>query len=445
MVKSMKTSYRKIICLAAALCLFGTALASVSKIDANASAAAEPQTWEFDKLMAPVWEGETSYMESVLPVENQYGGIDPIQLLYPIEEVIEVKNSELTVTYQKGVDYVVAGGKLIIAEDGAIPTMSYSEFHPTTGQTGFEDVNGGYICFSEGDYFHSKQIVVTYTHTETYEGYIPEGKSDLLPNVTTKLQKGEEIDLLVLGDSISVGANSSGWIGTNPYIPTYPELFAKYLATVYGGKVSLENPSVGGKDIIWGMNKINGVLETSDNVDLAVIAFGMNDGSKDATTFVEYANIIVDSIKTKFPEADVMLVATMLPNPDAKFFNLNQANFYDAMVETCEKEGVAVVNMTGVHESLLQRKRYADMTGNNVNHPNDYLARVYAQTLFATLQEEKQQSDCEIPADSTIGGEQQDSAILGFLSGCSGTVSLTVCGVTALGAAAIALNKKKDD
>ena len=440
----MKT-YQKIICATAALCLFGTALASVSKIEVKASSPVELQTWELDELMTPVWEGETSYMETVLPVESQYGGIEPIQLLYPIEEVLEVKNAELTVTYKKGVDYAVAGGKLIIADDGAIPIMSYEEFHPTTGQAGFEDVNGGYICFSEGDYFHSKQIVVTYTHTEEYEGYIPEGKADLLPNVSAKLQKGEEIDLLVFGDSISVGANSSSFIEANPYIPTYPELFAKQLATVYDSKINLVNPSVGGMGVDWGLTQIDTILSLRNKVDLAVIAFGMNDGRMTSATFAQKIGELANKGREKIPEAEEMLVATMLPNPDARGFNLNQAKFYDAMVEMCEQEGVAVVNMTGVHESLLQRKNYADMTGNNVNHPNDYLARVYAQTLMATLQEEKQESDCEIPADSTIGSSQQDSTVLDLLSGCSSTASLTVCGVTALGAAAIALNKKKDD
>ena len=58
--------------------------------------------------MTPVWEGNISYMETVLPVENEYGGIDPIELLYPIGQVIEVKNAELTVTYQKGIDYAVS-------------------------------------------------------------------------------------------------------------------------------------------------------------------------------------------------------------------------------------------------------------------------------------------------------------------------------------------------
>ncbi len=435
--------FQKIICATAEPGLLGTALAGVSNVKANAYSPVPVQEWDFDEIMAPVWEGDTSYMETVLPVESQYGGIEPIQLLYPIDEILEVKNAELTVTYKKGVDYAVSGGKLIIADDGAIPIMSYEEFHPTTGQMGFEDVNGGYICFSEGDYFHSKQIVVTYTHTEEYEGYIPEGKRDLLGNVYAKLQKGEEIDLLVFGDSISVGANSSGFIEASPYIPTYPELFAKQLAAVYDSRINLVNPSVGGMGVDWGLTQIDTILSLRSRVDLAVIAFGMNDGRMASATFAQKIGELANKVREKNPDADVMLVATMLPNPDARGFNLNQSKFYDAMVEMCEQEGVAIVNMTGMHESLLQRKNYADMTGNNVNHPNDYMARVYAQTLFATLQAQK--SDCEIPADSTIGSQQQDSTILDLISGCTGTVSLSLCGVTALGAAAIVLNKKKDD
>ena len=95
--------------------------------------------------------------------------------------------------------------------------------------------------------------------------------------------------------------------------------------------------------------------------------------------------------------------------------------------------------MTGMHASLLEKKRYADMTGNNVNHPNDYLARVYAPTLFATLQEKAVE---EIPADES----EQDATVLEqLLSGCSGSASIGLCTMAATGVAAVALKKKKDD
>lgn len=434
----MMRRFIKIICAVAALCLFATAPAGISTT--NVSAKSVRPLYEFDEIMTPVWEGNISYMETVLPVENEYGGIDPIELLYPIGQVIEVKNAELTVTYQKGIDYAVSGGKLLIADDGNIPVMSYSEFHPATGQSGMEDKNGGYICFSEGDYFHSKQIVVTYTHTETYAGYVPEGKGNLLPKVTEKLNKGEDLDLLVFGDSISVGANSSSLVGASPYMPTYPELFVQQLKTAYGSKINLTNPSVGGKRIAWGLDEINGALENQNDLDLAVLAFGMNDGRMSALEFAQKISTLAERVQERFPDAEVMLVATMLPNPDAEKFDLNQNEFHDMMLEYCQEEGVAVVDMTAVHEGLLQRKRYADMTGNNVNHPNDYMARVYAQTLFATLQQ-----PIETPPSTDPDGQQSGTVVDQLLSGCTSTLSLAASTVTVLCAAAITLKKKKDD
>ena len=428
----------KIICAFAALCLFATAPVGVSTT--NASAMSSKPLYNFEEIMTPVWEGAISYMETVLPVENEYGGIDPIQLLYPINQVIEVKNAELTVTYQKGIDYAVSGGKLLIAEDGNIPVMSYDEFYPSVGQNGMENKNGGYICFHEGDFFHHRQIVVTYTHTESYEGYVPEEKGQLLPKVTEKLSKGEKLDLLVFGDSISVGANSSDLINASPYMPIYPELLAKQLKSVYGSKVNLTNPSVGGKGVEWGLKEINGILENQNNVDLAVLAFGMNDGAMYDLEFAQAMSALAERVRERFPAAEIILVATMLPNPEARNYNLHQAEFHDMMLEYCQEEGIAVADVTAVHKSLLQRKNYADMTGNNVNHPNDYMARVYAQTLFATLQQ-----TVETSPSTDSDGQENGTFVKRLLSGCSSTLSLTVGTMTALSASAITLKKKKDD
>ena len=81
--------------------------------------------------------------------------------------------------------------------------------------------------------------------------------------------------------------------------------------------------------------------------------------------------------------------------------------------------------MTSIHQSLLARKSYADMTGNNINHPNDYLARVYAQTLLATVQKKS--------------GEQNGSK-----GGCNAAVESAFC-VPTVAALAIALKKKKGE
>ena len=252
--------------------------------------------YNIEEMLSPVWEGDTSYMESVLPVENEYGGVDPIQLLYPIEEILSVQNAQLTVTYQQGVDYVVSGGKLIIAEEGNIPTLSHAEYHPTTGQAGFESIEGGYVCFHEGSWYHDRQIVVTYKHSARYDGYVPEGKAELLQNVLQKLNGKEDVDLLVLGDSISVGANSSSFVGASPNLPTYTQLFKMKLEAAYGVKVNLTNPSVGGKGVLWGIEQTDVILSKQADLDLAVIAFGMNDGSMSAAFFSDRVGAIISKI-----------------------------------------------------------------------------------------------------------------------------------------------------
>jgi hypothetical protein len=57
----------------------------------------------------------------------------------------------------------------------------------------------------------------------------------------------------------------------------------------------------------------------------------------------------------------------MLPNKEAKGFFMNQVNYEHALLQL-EESGIAVCNMAEVHSALLKRKKYRDMTGNNVNH-----------------------------------------------------------------------------
>lgn len=40
---------------------------------------------------------------------------------------------------------------------------------------------------------------------------------------------------------------------------------------------------------------------------------------------------------------------------------------------------------TGSSKEIGKRKRYIDITGNWLNHPNDYLARILAQVVIKTL------------------------------------------------------------
>jgi acyl-CoA thioesterase-1 len=58
--------------------------------------------------------------------------------------------------------------------------------------------------------------------------------------------------------------------------------------------------------------------------------------------------------------------------------------YRDELAELCER-GIALADMTSVWSEFLKRKKDSDLTGNGVNHPNDFGHRVYAQVLSALL------------------------------------------------------------
>ena len=91
----------------------------------------------------------------------------------------------------------------------------------------------------------------------------------------------------------------------------------------------------------------------------------------------------MDTARTANPDVEFILVSPILANPDT-YFNGTQSKYLPALLEL-ETEGTCVADLTSIHTYLLQKKTYTDMTGNNVNHPNDFLIRFYAQVLEATL------------------------------------------------------------
>ena len=63
--------------------------------------------FDLEKFLYPVWQGEVSYAEAAFVRESENGGIEPIELLYPIDEIISVRNAALDTLYTEGVDYTV--------------------------------------------------------------------------------------------------------------------------------------------------------------------------------------------------------------------------------------------------------------------------------------------------------------------------------------------------
>jgi acyl-CoA thioesterase-1 len=156
------------------------------------------------------------------------------------------------------------------------------------------------------------------------------------------------------------------------------------LEAAYGAKVTLENLAVGGTSTDWGVTNIGKVIDAKP--DLVILAFGMNDSSgRPAKDYGANTGKMIVAVKKALPEAEIILVATMLGNKD--WVALKQELFpqyRDTLAGLCDP-GIALADMTSIWAELLKHKQDWDLTGNGVNHPNDFGHRVYAQVLSALL------------------------------------------------------------
>ena len=200
-----------------------------------------------------------------------------------------------------------------------------------------------------------------------------------------KLRAKQPITLMLCGDSISAGANASLLTKAPPGCPDYGKLTALALEHHFGSKVTFINHAVGG----WTSG--NGLQQAKDQhigkakPDLVIIAFGMNDVFQRNVALYE-ANIrgLMEAIRADAPDAEFILVASMLGNAEWGMPMEQFPLYRDALAKLCGP-GVVLADMTSMWEALLKRKTFYDLTGNGVNHPNDFGHCVYAQSLLALL------------------------------------------------------------
>ena len=345
--------------------------------------------YDLDTYTLPYWEGTFVYQESVMAREEKDGSIPDLPLLYQAKKIISVRSSDLQTEYAEGKDYELVDGKLRIPQGSAIPTVTHAFYYPGEKTADSMVLNKnygeGYIFFKEGPTMHTMQIAVTYVHEDGFDGPIPAYKGDKLPKTQEKLKNGEPLKLCIYGDSISVGGNSTQLVGAAPFASTWYQMLKDKLEKHFPNTAfAMENHSVGGKTSQWGMeNRHNAV---GYGPELCVIGFGMNDGTAriPVETYLDNIKAIMETAREANPDCEFVLLATTIPNAETAHFLGCQEDYLPALL-TLEGEGVVVADMTTFHKALLARKRFFDMSGNNVNHPNDFLVRGYAQVLWQTV------------------------------------------------------------
>ncbi len=402
------------------------------------------QAMEEDKLVAPFWKSDIMYDETVVLVattddDGKITALPSAKLLFEAEEILEVKqyfhqnNGNQIKTFTQGVDYTYAEGVITavgtIGEDlfgmpvvnTVLPYVTDKqakgiEAFPGLGATtGIPSSEGDWdIPFSEGHQIVQMQLSVTYRHSGEWTGAKPVYQGEVFSNVVNKLKNKQDTEIFIFGDSVATGANSSSLLNVAPYLKPWFTLTANKLYRHYGAKVNITNKSVGGWTSSNGVSSvpsggwINGtyveqvgllkLFETElaeYTPDLAIIHFGLNDATLGVTVQVYYQNLckMIDCIKGRNPTCDILILGSLIANPEAKNQSKDLSPYTKVnhllATQIYKNEHIVALDIGVMHQDLLAAgKKYLDMTGNNVNHPNDFIARIYAMNVLSLLIEE---------------------------------------------------------
>jgi lysophospholipase L1-like esterase len=330
-----------------------------------------------DQYMQAFWKTDTTWDETVLMLSND-GQPATGRLLFQPAKILSVKSYDLSNTYQSGVDFVINNNTISRTDGSQMPFKTD-------------------VSFSKADLawynIQSQWIVVTYTHQRTWNGPVPEYKGELLPNTIKKLQSKTPLRIAAYGMSITRGLDVSGYNDVPPYMPAYVDLFANHLKKIFGyNDIMLFNAGLPGSTVKWGSEN-TGLYINPLQPDLVIIDFGMNDfWSYSPAVFKGYIQTIMNRIKAVHSNVEFLLLTNMFFDPDyilpsdsyATYYNGNMKG-YGPVLKAMEKSGVVNVDIATISDTIYRIKNAKDCLANPL-HPNDYMARWYAQSIIAAFE-----------------------------------------------------------
>ncbi len=292
------------------------------------------------------------------------------------------------IAYEAGRDFTWQPGtrEIVLTSDSRIPFRREAELMPPPGSPDSIAANHDgtkHLLFGEGHFFHDQQVAAEYTPAEPWLGPRPAADPAALARALAHLKNREPLKIVLLGDSISTGANASGPMGAPPHHPAYQDLVVSELRKRFGGPISLHNLSVGGMDAPWGVKQMPAAIAAAP--DLFIVAFGMNDasGRRSSVDYGDCVRQMASAMQAARPACDVIVVATMTANAVWQYAAPALYPAYLDKLLALRAPGFAVADVTTSWTWIAARKHYLDLTGNGVNHPNDFGHHLYADVILA--------------------------------------------------------------
>jgi acyl-CoA thioesterase-1 len=343
--------------------------------------------------LSPFWIARRQ-TEPILPIKNDPARPAHAKLLFMPSRVYGAQGADGETIYKEGRDFIVdkSDGTVILTQASRTPyrmknqlALSISEGKRLFGATS-PNISPG-IFFSEGAIYEGFQTYIDYSFApHTWRGYTPRFAGKHLPRTLARLRNHQDLHVLVIGDSISAGYSASSHLNAPPRKPGYAIRVAAGLQRVYKGNIYLDNISVPGWRASQGLKQVRASHVADTRPDLTIIAFGMNDvGLHDPSGYRNNILGMIHEIRKISPETEFILIAPMIGNRNWPPTPIEQFLLYRDQLASLTGDGVVMLDMTTMWQQLLQRKTFFDLTGNGLNHPNDFGHRLYAQALLSLL------------------------------------------------------------
>ena len=335
---------------------------------------------------APVWAATTLNADPLFFVRVAGSAAASARLLFVPKTAPRLTKATGEMAFAPGRDYTwqPGGREIVLTPKSSIPFRTEVLLPPGSPDSIAASRDGKkHLLFGEGHFFHGQQAVANYEPAESWAGPLPTADPTGLARTLARLRAKQPVKVVMLGDSISTGLNASGVVGALPGQLGYPDLVVNGLSQRFGGKVELVNLSVSGMTAPWGVGQMPAAIAAEP--DLFLIAFGMNDASgRCAPSKFRKDNARMASVmQAARPDCDVICVAPMTANPDWQFAAPDLYPAYRDQLVALRKPGLAVADVTPVWSWICERNSYLDLTGNGVNHPNDFGHRLYADVVLA--------------------------------------------------------------
>ena len=341
-------------------------------------------------LAEPFWRSNRIFGESLFFIRETPGAPPRSRLLFPPIGPTEFTSASREIRYTTPHDYLIAEdtGIVTLPAGSRIPFMDRASLYPAIGQEHCMALKRGDerigLYFGEGHLFHDQQVEASYDHHSFWQGFMPQAQLDRLPGTAAKLKGPVSLKICVIGDSISAGCNASALSRVPPGMPAYPELWVEAIRRRRTAELILKNFAVSGTGMKYGRAVIGAVMDEAP--DLVVIAYGMNDaGFITVEEYLLHATRILDVVKERDCGTEVLFIASILGNPEWFYAPTEKFLLFRDGLASLRRPGVALADMTSLWADLLKVKSYHDLTGNGVNHPNDFGHRIHAQVLLDML------------------------------------------------------------